>query len=572
MSIEIPIKPERKFLPRDFKVQNWDQIEPFFLDLMSRSIGNKEDLQKWLRDRSELEAVLSEDLAWRYIRMTCDTTDKTAVDQYQFFIGEIQPKIAPYSDKLNKKAYESPLLTELEGKGYKIMIRSIETEIKIFREENIPLQTEIQTQAQKFGQIAGAMTVEVEGKELTLQQAAVLLQELDRDVRESVYHKISKRRLSDKKPLDELYTSLIGLRSQVARNADFSNFRDYMFSAMGRFDYTPEDCFKFHESIASEVVPILDELATKRKSLLGVDELRPWDKAVDPTGLEPLKPFDTGKELLKRSEATFARLDTFLGERLEIMDEMGHLDLESRKGKAPGGYNYPLAETGVPFIFMNATSTLRDMVTLMHEGGHAVHSFLMKDLELGAFKETPSEVAELASMSMELLSMDHWEVYFDSEDDLNRAKREHLEQIIETLPWVATIDKFQHWVYENPTHEHSERIEAWCRIFDFFSDSITSWEGLSDNKKFLWQKQLHLFEVPFYYIEYGMAQLGAIAVWKNYKENKDSGLKRYLNALEVGYTMTIPEIYETAGIRFDFSKEYISELMGFVNEELKKID
>jgi len=253
------------------------------------------------------------------------------------------------------------------------------------------------------------------------------------------------------------------------------------------------------------------------------------------------------------------------------MDKMGHLDLVSRKGKAPGGYNYPLAESGVPFIFMNSTSTLRDMVTLMHEGGHAVHAFLADSLELNDFKNTPSEVAELASMSMELISMDAWNEFFTNEEDVKRAKREHLEQIIETLPWVATIDKFQHWIYEHPTHTPDERKVAWEQIFTSFSDSITNWDGLEVNKNYLWQKQLHLYEVPFYYIEYGMAQLGAIAVWKNYKENKVKGLEGYKAALKLGYTSTIPEIYKAANIKFDFSRAYIKELMVFVKSELNSI-
>ena len=571
MTLEIPVKPPRSFIPEDFKVEKWELTEPYFMDLLERKINSKKDLVRWFIDSSELESVLSEDLAWRYIRMTCDTTNEEAVKQYQFFITEIQPKAAPYTDKLNHKALESPFINDLDQSGYKIMIRNIQTEIKIFREENIPLQTEIKTEAQKYGQISGAMTVEVDGKELTLQQAGVLLQSTDRTLREEVYHKISQRRLADKKALDELYTRLIGLRDKVACNADFSNFRDYMFDAMGRFDYTPEDCFDFHKSIASEVVPLLDDMASNRKEMLGITELKPWDKAVDLAGKDALKPFGTGSELLERSVSAFSKLKPWLGERLSIMKAMGHLDLDSRKGKAPGGYNYPLAETGVPFIFMNATSTLRDMVTLMHEGGHAVHSFLTKDLELGAFKNAPSEVAELASMAMELLSMDYWEVFFKSEEDLKRAKREHLEQIIETLPWVATIDKFQHWVYENPGHSPHERKESWNRIFDEFSDNITNWDRLQEVKDYLWQKQLHLFEVPFYYIEYGMAQLGAIAVWKNYRENPQKGLSEYMNALNLGYTRTIPEIYEMAGIRFDFSRAYISELMVFVKSELEKL-
>ena len=251
---------------------------------------------------------------------------------------------------------------------------------------------------------------------------------------------------------------------------------------------------------------------------------------------------------------------------------MGHLDLESRKGKAPGGYNYPLAEIGVPFIFMNATSTLRDMITILHEGGHAIHSFVTRDLELGHFKSTPSEVAELASMSMELISMEHWDVYFDRPEDLKRAKKEHLEQILETLPWVATIDKFQHWIYQHPSHSLEDRKREWNAIFDQFSDSITVWDGLEHARDYLWQKQLHLFEVPFYYIEYGMAQLGAVAVWKNFKQDPVSGLNSYLDALKLGYKRSIPEIYKAANIKFDFSQEYIRELMNFVREELASLD
>jgi len=570
MTIKTPTRPERIFIPEEFEVKTWGQVEPFYKNLLDRSLESKEDLLKWFADCSELDSVLSEDLAWRYIKMTCDTSDEELVSSYQYFITEISPKAAPYNDKLNRKALGSPFIKELNEQGYPIMLRSMEMEVKIFREENIPLQTKIQTKAQEFGQISGAMTITENGKEITLPQAGVLLQSTDRKLRKKIYTKISKRRLKDKDKLSGLYSELISLRNEVALNAGFENFRDYMFASMGRFDYTPKDCFDFHDSIASEVVPLLDELAQQRKNQLKIAELKPWDKAVDPSGLEALKPFDTGNELLEKSIKTFSTLRPYLGQRLSIMKDMGHLDLESRKGKAPGGYNYPLAEIGVPFIFMNATSTLRDMVTLMHEGGHAVHSFLTKDLTLGAFKNTPSEVAELASMSMELLSMDHWDIFFTEPEDLHRAKREHLEQIIETLPWVATIDKFQHWVYENPDMSPEERNHTWKSIFDTFSDHLTDWEGLQQVKDFLWQKQLHLFEVPFYYIEYGMAQLGAIAVWKNYRDDPEKGLGNYLEALKLGNTATIPEIYKKAGIKFDFSREYIAELMGFVQAELKK--
>ncbi|HZI23728.1 MAG TPA: M3 family oligoendopeptidase, partial [Chryseolinea sp.] len=422
-----------------------------------------------------------------------------------------------------------------------------------------------------YQQISGAMTVEVNGKELTLQQASVFLMSTDRQLREDVYNKVTNRRLQDHETLDSLFSTLIDLRHKVSVNAGFKNFRDYMFKALGRFDYSPQDCFNFHDAIQHEVVPILDEFSKDRKKALTVPALRPWDKAVDPEGREALKPFTNGKELTEKTIEVFRRLDPFLGQCISIMKEMGHLDLESRKGKAPGGYNYPLSEIGVPFIFMNATSTLRDMVTIMHEGGHAIHNFLTRDLELNDFKSTPSEVAELASMSMELISMDHWDVFFTDEAELKRAKREHLEDIIETLPWVATIDRYQHWLYENPAHSMETRKANWNRIFDQFADTVTDWSGLQDAKDYLWQKQLHLYEVPFYYIEYGMAQLGAVAVWRNFRENNAKGLQGYQNALKLGYMKSIPEIYKAANIKFDFSRGYIKELMNFVREELNRI-
>lgn len=565
-------RPTRKFLPETFTVTGWEQLKPYFDKLLEKEITSVDALKNWLRDRSELESVISEDFAWRYINMTRYTENEAYSKAYQDFVENIQPKIAPVSDQLNRKAAASEFLDVLANEtGYDIMIRNLKKDIEIFREENIPLFTELSLEQQKYNTIAGAMMVELDGKELTLQQASVKLMSTNRGEREQVYHKITDRRLQDKQTLDELFTKLIDLRHRVAVNAGFKNFRDYMFTAMGRFDYTPQDCFDFHESVAAEVVPIQNSLIVERKNLLGVDPLKPWDKAVDPEGKEPLKAFENGKDLTEKTVECFRRIDPYLGQCLSIMNAMGHLDLESRKGKAPGGYNYPLAEIGVPFIFMNATSTLRDMVTIMHEGGHAVHNFLTRDLALNDFKSTPSEVAELASMSMELISMDAWDIFFTNEEDLKRAKREHLEDILETLPWVATIDKFQHWIYEHPNHSLEERKENWNAIVNQFSDTITDWKGQEEAMDYLWQKQLHLYEVPFYYIEYGMAQLGAVAIWRNYKQDKQKGLQGYLNALRLGYMKSIPEVYAAANIRFDFSRTYISELMAFVKGELEKL-
>lgn len=569
MALTLPARPARHFLPEEFQVSTWEQLKPYFDQLQERTIDSRAALERWLRDRSELESVLSEDLGWRYIRMTCYTESEEHRKAYQDFIENIQPQMAPVADRLNKKMAASPFLNELSDQpGYAILIRNVKKDIELFREENVPLFTEINTETQKYAQLSGAMTIDWKGQELTLQQASVLLQETDRAVREEVYQKVAARRLRDKDELDSLYSRLIQLRHRVALNAGFANFRDYMFKAYGRFDYTPQDCFAFHDSVASEVVPVLEELAENRKHELGVEALRPWDKAVDVRGRAPLKAFAGGADLTAKSIECFSRLDQFLGECLTIMKEMGHLDLESRKGKAPGGYNYPLPEIGVPFIFMNATSTLRDMTTLMHEGGHAVHNFVTKDLPLADFKNPPMEVAELASMSMELISMDHWNIFFPNPDDLARARTDQMEDIIETLPWVATIDKFQHWIYEHPNHTPEQRKQQWNIVFQQFADTVTDWRGWEEARDYLWQKQLHLYEVPFYYIEYGMAQLGAIAIWRNYRQQGKAGLESYLRALKLGNMDTIPEIYRAAGIRFDFSRAYIRELMQFVRGEL----
>jgi len=570
-TLEIPTRPSRPFIGEEMDLKSWDDVRPFYDDLLNRPIENADDLRQWLLDRSELESYLSENFAWRYIRMTCDTSSEDLINQLNFFIAEIQPQMTAYGNDLDLKAVNSPFLSQLTDAGYDVMVRGMKKAIEIFREENIPLQTEMQTEERKYGAIAGAMTVVIDGKEVTLPQASDLLQSTDRAVREEAWRKIWERRYEDHEPLDELFDRLRILRHQVAVNAGFANFRDYAFAALGRFDYTPEDCVNFHESVAGAVVPLLDTLADERKQKLGVDPLRPWDSKVDPDGHPPLKPFTSGSELLEKTIACFDRLDVQLGNYLRIMRAMGHLDLESRKGKAPGGYNYPLEEVGVPFIFMNATSSLRDLVTMVHEGGHAVHSFLTRKLPLKAFRNPPMEVAELASMSMELLSMDHWDVFFDNLDELRRAKLQHLESIIETLPWVATIDKFQHWIYENPGHSITERQQNWLKIYDQFSDNLTDWSGLTAFKTYIWQRQLHLYEVPFYYIEYGIAQLGAIGVWRNYRKDPVSGLQGYKAALSLGYKAPIRTIYDAAQVPFDFSREHIQELIGFVWQEIEQL-
>lgn len=567
--IDIPQRKPRRFLPQVFEVAQWAAIQPFYAQLLARELTSLEALKQWLLDRSELESALSEEAGWRYINTTRDTTHQEHKEKYEHYVKEILAQIMPLSHQLNEKIQHCPYTQALKQEvGFDILIRCIENSLQIYQYENIPRITKVMLKTQAYGQVVGAMTVELADQELTLQQAAVHLEAQDRTFRQDVYEQIEKRRLQEKDTLDHLYTALITDRHQIAVQAGFENFRDYSFVAMNRFDYTPQDCFTFHEAVAKEVTPLLNRLAQELKDRLGVPVLKPWDTVVDPSNQPPLRPFIHADDLLQKTITAFERLDPFLGDCLRTMQAMGHFDLESRKGKAPGGYHYPLDETGVPFIFMNAAATLRDMVTLLHEGGHAIHSFLVRDLTMRDFKHFPPEIAELASMSMELLTMEHWDVFFDHEADQKRAKKQYLEKIIGTLAWIATIDQFQHWVYEHPDHTVTQRQTAWNTIYDRFSDDVTDWSGQEYHKDFLWQKQLHLFEAPFYYIEYGVAQLGAVAIWKRYQEYPAQGLQDYLDALRLGYTHSVPQVYQKAGIAFSFSRPYIRELMQFLQTNI----
>ena len=564
-------KVERSFLPVDLKINKWDDLQPFFENLKNRTLDSEEALTKWLKDISELESVISEDASWRQINMTCDTTNKAYEEAFTYFCMEIEPKMKPYFFELNKKLLASPFSGKLDPNQYFPYMRSIDNAVKLYREENVPIQAELSVLAQQFGVISGKMTIEVNGKEYTLQQAARFLQNPDRALREDVFRKIAARRLQDKVALDDLFDDLLVKRHQVALNAGFDNYRDYKFKELGRFDYTPDDCFEFHQAVKEHILPLQRMLSLNRKQRLGLDVMKPWDTDAEPAGVEPLRPFETGKELAEKTIEVFNRLRPFFSQCINVMVDMKRLDLESRIGKAPGGYNCPLAETGVPFIFMNAAGTVGDLITMMHEGGHAVHSFLSHPLPLTSFKEYPMEIAEVASMSMELFSMEHWDVFFSEKGELQRAQVEEMERVISVLPWIATIDKFQHWLYTNPGHTREERQENWMAILNEFTTGVVDWTGFEEYRANFWQKQLHLFEVPFYYIEYGIAQLGAIAMWRQYRENKEQALDNYMKALSLGYTKTLKELYAAAGIRFGFSPSYIKELGDFVKERLSEM-
>lgn len=563
--------PERKFLPKSFEITDWKSLEPYFEDLTKREIRSKQDLEKWMKDASEMEAVIGEDANWRQIRMTCDTENKELENAFTFFVMEIQPHVQSYADKLNRKLIENPFTRELDSEKYFTFLRNIKKSIELFRQENIPLISELSVMAQQYGVIAGKMTVEVNGREYTLQQAAKFLENPNRNLREEVYRKINERRLQDKDELNNLFSSLVHKRDKIAHNAGFANYIGYRFKELGRFDYTSEDSFQFHAAVKEHVMPLVSEIYEKKKKKLGLDNLRPWDVDAEPEGIAPLTPFKTGEELLAKTLRCMNEINPFFADCLKQMQKMDRLDLESRKGKAPGGYNCPLPETGAPFIFMNAAGQMGDVTTIIHEGGHAVHSFLTYPLELTGFKEYPMEIAEVASMTMELFSMDYWNAFFDSGEELRRAREYQLERVITIFPWIAVIDKFQHWIYENPAHADEERLSAWMKILNEFSSPVMDFSGLDAYRQYGWQRQLHLYEVPFYYIEYGIAQLGAIGLWMQFKKNKQVALNNYIHALSLGGTKTLPQLFEAAGLKFDLSPKYVSNLMSFVHDEMSNL-
>lgn len=566
-------KPLRKFIPQNFQLNSWDDLQPLFQNLKERKILSASDLDQWISDKNEMDCFLEENMAWRYIKTTCDTASQEKRNAFQFFISEISPKLSEFENELNQKLLDSPFKTQVSDSAFFMVLRSIEKEISLFREANIPIETELSTLQQQYGATVGNMTVELNGQTLTLQKAAIELQSPNREEREKAYLAIQARRLQEKEKLSNLFIELVKRRKQLALNAGFSSYTHYAFKKLGRFDYDIQDALNFHQAVQEKVVPLLKKGVANRAKQMGLNKLKPFDLGCDALGRSPLKPFKNSKDLLNKGIEVLNKTGAGLGNALTQMDKLGHLDLESRVGKAPGGYNYPLDESGAPFIFMNAAGSLRDVVTLIHEAGHAIHSFASQPLPLSFYRHCPAEVAELASMGMELLTLKHWEVFFPNKEENLRAQQEHLEQVIDTLPWVATIDSFQHWVYSQDADSLTpEKLEqGWDLCLSRFETGLIDYQGLEAFRLNMWQKQLHLFEVPFYYIEYGMAQLGAIALWLNYQSNPEETVKKYLKALQLGYTKPIKEIYQTAGIKFDFSANYIGQLMDFVSNELNNL-
>lgn len=560
--------------PRGFVTQGetldaWTKIEPYFDRLRDRAIETGDDLVRWLVDYSELMACVDEVGTDRRVKMTCQTDDPERKAAFLEFIERIDPKCKPRCHELNVKYTNSNASRDLPRERYHVLDRSIRATVELFRDKNVPLQTEEAKLEQRYQEISGAQTVHFDGREQTLQQLGLYSEQTDRGIRREAWEIEAKRRLKDAETLEDLFDQLVRLRHQMALNADCGDYREYAFKDKQRFDYTPADCVAFHEAVERAVVPALRRILKERQTALQVDRLRPWDTAVDVKGRKPLKPFQTADQLCAVASRVFHRVDPELGAQFDDMRSKGYLDLQSRKGKAPGGYQSTYEESRHPFIFMNAVGLQRDVRTLIHEGGHAFHCYAARHDPLLPYRSSPIEFAEVASFGMEMLALDYLDEFYSGED-LARAKRAQLEGIIALFPWVATIDAFQHFLYTHPDHTRDERRAHWLELRDRFG-GIVDYTGYEDTLAYAWQRQLHLFEVPFYYIEYGIAKLGALQVWRNANADRRQATQSYRKALALGGSRPLPELFETAGAKFDFSYDTLAPLVDLLMAELEQL-
>lgn len=552
-----------------FDALDWgeEQYRPYFDDLAARDL-NEATIDAWLHDWTRIARLAYEVYSRLYVATSVDTTDEKAESQFKSFMEVVYPMLLSANNTLNQKLLDSGLTPD----GFEIPLRNIRAEVELFCEENLPLLTEESNLQLEYDKIIGAQTVEWQGEEKTLKQMAPLLQENDRAVREQVWRLTSERQLQDRTALNELWVQFMDLRANISDNAGMPDYRAYCWKAMNRFDYSPEDSLKFLDAIEQVVVPVASQLYEKRRIRLGLDTLRPWDTAVDVKGRDPLRPYETIAEMEDTLENIFGQVDPKLGEYFHIMRDENLLDLENRKGKAPGGYctDFPLVQR--PFIFMNAVGLHDDVQTLLHEGGHSFHVFESVDLPYIQQADVPMEFAEVASMAMELLAGPYLDRFYNDEEAA-RARVEKLEEMIYFWPYMAVVDAFQHWVYTNhqAATDPANCDAKWAELWDRFMVGI-DFSGLEAIKVTGWQRKLHIFQIPFYYVEYGLAQLGAIQVWANALSDQHEAVQKYRSALALGGTAALPDLFAAAGARFAFDPDTLAEAVELVERTITELD
>ncbi len=568
---KITLHTPRQFVPADLNTGNWDALAPLF-DQLGQQLNAAADaaqLEQAILNWEELSAAIAEEGSKRYIAMTCQTEDKIAERAYLDFVETIEPEVKPHNFRLAKALADHPHRDGLPAKRYEVFTRDIALEVELFRPENVPLETEATKLGQQYQKLIGGLTVPFDGEEQTLVQMGRYLEETDRGRRQEAWELVANRRLDEAETIDGQLDDLAKRRNQMSTNAGFSNYRNFAHRRKGRFDYTPDDCLAFHDAIERAMVPLLTELHDERKAKLGIESVRPWDTATDPHGLPPLKPFEEVPQLISRMQVIFDQLDADLAGWFRTMQELDLLNLANRKGKAPGGYQDSLAEARLPFIFMNAVGVQRDVETLLHEAGHAFHTMASQEEPLHSYRHAPIEFCEVASMAMELLGGEHLGEFYDA-DEVRRARITHLEGIVFVFPWIAMVDAFQHWLYLNPGHSIAERDTVWDGLMDRFGGGI-DWSGHERARAKLWHRQLHIFLHPFYYVEYGIAQLGALQVWANSKQNRARSLADYKAALALGGSRPLPKLFERCNIRLDFSHETVAPMAALLRKELAEL-
>jgi oligoendopeptidase F len=565
-----PAKP-RSFVPATIDLGDWPQIAPWFDQLEHRAAQAKSgaELEQWLLDWCELSAALDEESSRRNIAMTCHTDNADAEKAYLHFVENVEPQLKPRQFALEQLYVAHPCRRQLPQPRYQVFDRDVANHVALFRPENVALETEEAKLGQQYQKLIGAQTVNFRGEEKTLVQMGRFLEEPDRALRQEAWELVAKRRLQDVEKCEEILDELVKLRTQIARNAGFDNYLEFIFRQKGRFDYTPGDCVKFHAAIESEIMPAVREIQNERRQKLNLEKLRPWDLAVDPQNRAPLKPFADVGEMVARTQKIFNHLDAGLAANFQEMQDKRLLDLDNRKGKAPGGYQSTLAEARVPFIFMNAIGVQRDVETILHEAGHAFHAQATRGEDLYPYRSAPIEFCEVASMAMELLGNEFIEEFY-APAEASRARKTHLEGIIGFFPWMAVVDGFQHWIYTHPGHTRAERQAAYLQLMDRFGGDV-DYAGFEAVRAHSWHRQLHIFLYPFYYVEYGIAQLGALQVWVNSKANQAKSLNDYKSALALGGARPLPELFAAAGCRFQFDAQTIRPLIQLAATELKQL-
>ncbi len=566
----LPVYQPRKFVPENINLGDINEVTGLYYKLLERPISSSGQLEQFILNRSELEAVLNQYQSVLYIRMTCQTDDRERADAYKKFIETVAPAIKPIADKLDRKYLQAREAFALDKKRYEVYDRNIKADVELFRKENVPLETEEEVLSQEYQTICGAMMVQFRGKEHTMPEMRIYREKTDGNLRESAWRATAERYLQDAQKLDDIFDKMVAVRHKIALNAGFDNYRDYKFRQYHRFDYTPQDCRHYHDAVEKVVVPALADIYQNRKKLMTLASLRPWDLNVDPQDREPLKPFDNIDEYLAGTKKIFQNIGLEFANQFQEMGDLGLLDIDSRKGKAPGGYQASLSEIRKPFIFGNVVGIDNDLRLLLHEGGHAFHSLACTDEPIYAYRHAPIEFAEVASQAMELFGFEHLSAFYN-EEQAQRSIRCHFEEVIILLAWIALIDAFQHWIYENPNHTANQRCEVWMQIHNRFGSNLIDWSELNIEHKYLWHRQLHIFQFPFYYIEYGISLLGALGLWLQSRKNPAGALANYRNALALGGSRPLPELFAAVGLEFDFSERTIKPLVDAVQQELSRL-